>query len=87
VEQHSEDEERRDREQDRGRIAGDADPAGDRVQPATPGREDEQDDPGGEPEQRVALAQAAAADQLEDGEDQQDRGNRRRDRDVERRHV
>ena len=55
VEQHREDEERRDGEEHGGRVAGDADPAGDRVQAAAPGREDEQDDAGHEPEQRVTL--------------------------------
>ena len=86
VQQDREDEERRDREEHGRRVAGDAEPAGDRVQAAAPRGEDEQDEPGREPEQRVALAQPAAADQLEDDEDQQDRRNRACDRDVERGH-
>ena len=42
VQQHREDEERRDGEEHGRRVAGDADPAGDRVQAAAPRREHEQ---------------------------------------------
>ena len=66
VEQDEEDEERRDGEQDRRRIARDPEPAGDRVQAAAPGGEHEQHDSGREPEQRVALLQPASPDELED---------------------
>ncbi len=86
VEQHGEDEERRDGEKHRRWVAGDADPAGDRVQPTAPRREHEQHDAGREPEQGIALAQPPAANQLEDDEDEQDRRDRRGDRDVERGH-
>ena len=68
VQQHGEDEERRDGEEDRRRIRLDADPAGDRVQAAAPRREHEQHDAGEQPEERVALAEPPAADQLEDDE-------------------
>ena len=43
--------------------------------------------PVSEPEQRVALAQPAAADQLEHDQDQHDRGDGGGDRDGERRHL
>ena len=68
-----------------GGYPGDADPAGDRVQAASPRREHEQHEAGGEPQQRVALAQPAAPDQLEDDQQEQDRRDRGGDRDVERR--
>ena len=73
-----------DGEQDRRRIRADAEPAGDRVQPAAPRREDEQHEPRREPEERIALLQAAAADELEHDQDQQQRRDRRGDRDAER---
>ncbi len=87
VQQHDEDEERGHGEEHGRWVAGDADPARDRVQAAAPGREHEQHDAGREPEQRVALAQAPAADQLEHDEDEQDRRDRRGDGDAERGHA
>ena len=45
-------------------------------------RQDEQHEPGQQPEQRVALAQPPAPDQLEDDEQQEDRRDRGGDRDV-----
>ena len=81
VQQHDDDEQRRDREQDRRRVGRDPEPAGDRVEAAAPGREHEQHDAGDEPEQGVALLEAAAADQLEHDQDQQQRRDRGGDRD------
>ncbi len=57
VQQHREDEERRDREEHGRWVAGDAEPAGDRVQAATPRGEDEQD----EPRWRARAARSARA--------------------------
>ena len=48
--------------------------------------EDEEDDPRDEPEQRVALLQAATADELEDDQDEEHGGDRGGDRDPHRRH-
>src|ERR671919_461941 len=86
VEQHEEDEERRDREEHGRRVAGDPEPAGDRVQAAAPVGEDEKRDPGREPEQSVALLEAPSAHELEHDEDQDQRGDDPDDRDSERRH-
>src|SRR3954454_1926174 len=79
VEQHDDDEQRRYGEQDRRRVRGDAEPAGHRVEPAAPGGENEEHDPGGEPHQGVALLQASAADQLEHDQDQEHGGDGGRD--------
>ena len=70
VQEHGDHEHDRRGEEDRRRVALDAEPARDRVEPAAPDREHEQDEPGHEPEQRVALLQPPAADQLEDDEEQ-----------------
>ena len=83
VQQHDDDEQRRDGEEDRRRVGLDPEPAGDRVQAAAPGREDEQHDAGDEPQQGVALLEAPAADQLEHDQDQEQRGDRGRDRDLD----
>ena len=87
MQQDDDHEESSDREQDRGRVAGDAEPGRDRVQPVSPQRERQQDEPGEQPEQRVALAEPAAADQLEDGDQQDDGRDRADDRDPERGHL
>jgi GDP-L-fucose synthase len=86
VEQHREDEQRRDREQHRRRIPGHAEPARDRVQPAAPRGEHEQDEARDQPEDRVPLAEPPAADQLEHDQEQEQRRHRGDDRDLERRH-
>ena len=81
MEQDGEDEEDPDGEEHRRRIAANAEPAGDRVQTLAPGGEHGKRDAGDEPEQRVALAQPAAADQLEHDEDEHERRDRTGDRD------
>jgi len=80
VQQHEEDEERADRTEDRRRVGLDSEPARDRVEPASPDREGEQHGSREQPEQRITLAQPARADQLEDGDQQQERGDRRGNR-------
>jgi hypothetical protein len=79
MEEDDEDEERPDGEEDGGRIARDAEPAGDRVQPAAPGRENEQNSSRQKPQQCIALLQTAAADELEDDEQEQDGRDGRED--------
>src|SRR4051812_40543791 len=79
VEKNEDHEQDRDGEQHRGRVAAYAEPPGDRVQAAAPGRQDEQNDARQEPEERVTLAQAARADQLEDDDEQGEGCERRRD--------
>jgi hypothetical protein len=86
VEQDEEDEERRDGEQDRRRIARDAKPPRDRVQRFAPGGEHEEHDTGGKPEQRVALFQSASSDELEDDQDEKERRNDADERNSERSH-
>src|SRR6266540_1194333 len=87
MKQHREEEERRDREQVRRWICLDPDPAGDRVQAAAPRRENEQHRPREQPQEGVALAEASAADELEDDEEQRGGGDRGGNRDLERRHL
>src|SRR5206468_262694 len=65
VQQNGENEERRDREEDRGRIRLNADPTRDRVQAPSPGGEREQHDACEQPEQRVPLAKPAAHQEYE----------------------
>src|SRR5262249_38599895 len=86
VQEHDEDEQRADRAEDRGRIRLDAEPPGDRVQSAAPQRQGEQHTAREQPQQRVTLAQAARADQLENDDEQQERRDRRSDRDRKRSH-
>ncbi len=86
VEQDGDHEHDRRGEQDRRRVARHAEPAGDRVEPAAPGREDEEHEPGHEPEQGVALLEAPPTDQLEHDQDQDHGADRRGDRDPYRRH-
>ena len=86
VEQHEQDEQRADREQHRGRIVSIP------TQPAivfspSPERQREQHDAGEQPEQRVALAEPARADQLQHDQDQHHRGDRGDDGDDERSHF
>ena len=57
------------------------------LSPSRQSGQHEQHDPGGEPEQGVALLEPAPADELEHDEDQQDRRDRADDRDAERRHL
>jgi hypothetical protein len=85
VQQDGEHEEQGDREENSGRVRLDADPAGDRIQTATPRREGEEYEAGQQPEQRVALAETARANQLEHDGEQQQRCGDRRERDLERR--
>jgi len=85
VQQHDDDEDGRDGEERRRRV-GDADHPGQRVEAGAPEREHDHDAGGDEPEQRVALAQAAAADQLEHDRKQAERDERRDEGDLERRH-
>src|SRR6266511_4713971 len=87
MQQHREEEERRDREQDRRRIRLDSDPAGDRVQAAAPRRKHEQHRAREQPQEGIAFAEASAANQLEDDEEQGGGGDRGGNRDLERRHL
>ena len=81
VKQHDEDEDGREQEERRRRV-GDPDRLREHVQPVAPHREDEQHDAGHQPQQRVTLLEAAAADQLEDDDQQENRGDGREDGDA-----
>src|SRR3954451_8380484 len=80
MQQQQQDEAKRDHEQRVGRVR---DPEGGREmrQRAAPDRQSEDDEPAAEPDERVALQQAAAPDQLEYYEHQQRRADDRDDLD------
>jgi hypothetical protein len=86
VQQDDDGEECGEREERRRRVV-DPDEARDRVEPASPNGEDEHDARRQEPEERVALAEAPAANQLEDDEEERDRDERRDDGDAKRGHA
>jgi hypothetical protein len=86
VEEDDDDEERAEHEERRRGVV-DPDQACDRVEAASPEGEDEQDGGRQEPEEGVALAQAARPDQLEDDGEERDRDRRRDEGDAERRHA
>ena len=54
-------------------VGLDAGPVGDRVEALPPRGEDEEDETGREPQERVALLEPPPADELEDDEDEQER--------------
>ena len=85
MQQHDEDEQEAQDEQ-RGRRVGDADLLGDEPERVAPDREDENHPSGDEPEKGVALLQPPAADELEDHEQEERRGDRGEDRDAKRDH-
>src|SRR6185312_8788965 len=85
--QDGEDEENADREENGRRVPAHPDPTGDRVQPAPPCREPRQRETREQPEQRVALTQPVAPDELEHDEDERERRDRAGDRDCERGHC
>src|SRR5581483_11420701 len=86
VQQHREEEENPDREQDCRRVAADADTSCDRVQAVAPGRKPRERESGEQPQERVALTQPVAPDQLEHDEDEREGRNRPCDGDGERSH-
>jgi hypothetical protein len=85
VEQHDEDEHRRDREEGRRRVVH-ADRARHDPEQVAPDGQDEDDAAREQPQQGVALLQAARADQLEHDADQHEGGKRRDGGRAHRRH-
>jgi hypothetical protein len=86
VEQDQDEREGADNEQ-RVRRIGDAEQLRDVVEAVAPDCEHEDQHACSEPDQRVALLDAAAPDKLEDDEDEGGGGERREDRDTKRGHA
>src|SRR6266566_2146453 len=70
------------KDEERGGRIGDPDEVGETPERIPPDRKDEHDEPGQQPEHGVSLLETTAADQLEDDEQEHDRGKCRSNGDA-----
>src|SRR5512146_1269358 len=85
MQQHEDHEQQADGEEHSRRIAANAEPTGDRVEPTSPRGERNENDARKDPQQRVPLTQTSRPDELEDDKEQNERCRSRRNRDLQRR--